>query len=283
MAKKKKTPARSRAVTGSKRRSSTSTRVSRKSVSSSFGRFGLPLLISAVLIAALAGVGLTFYRTATDSIFFKVRSIDIRGTERTPSDDIRRIVASEVEKPGVWNADLSDIRAKIEKFPFVKSAAVSRMLPSGIRVDVVERVPQAIVHLRSGDFLIDGEGAILGSGTVNEKDFPFILYGWDEAKTEKAPADNLARLKLYKKMLDEWKQFDLASRVKQVDLSDIKEPTAVVEDSGRSIAILLAKDSLGKSLKTAIEAVSGKGGRVKSVNAGGVYPVIQYLDLDAVK
>ena len=247
-------------------------------MSQNFGRFGLPLAISAVLIVAIAVLGFTFYRTATDSQFFKVRNIEVRGTDRTPVEDIRRIVASETEKPGVWNADLANIRLKIEKFPFVKSASVSRMLPAGIRVDVVERVPQAIVHLKSGDFLVDGDGTILSAMNGSDKDFPFVLHGWDEAKTEKAPADNIARLKLYKKMLDEWKQFDLMARVKQVDLTDIREPTAVVEDSGRTISVLLAKDSLGKSLKTAIEVVTGKGAKIKSVNVGGASPVIQYLD-----
>lgn len=278
MAKKKKITAKPRATSVKTRGRASSSRVSGRAVSQSFGRFGLPLLICCVLIAGLVILGFLGYRTATESDFFKVRSIDIRGNDKTPADDIRRIVASEVEKPGVWNADLANIRVKIEKFPYVKAASVSRMLPAGIRVDVMERIPAAVVHLRSGDFLIDGEGAILASAVGNEKDFPFALYGWDEAKTEKAPTDNIARLKLYKKMLDEWKQFDLATRVSRVDLSDIKEPTAIVEDSGRPISIFLAKDSLGKSLKTGIEAVSGKGAKVKSVNTGSGYPVIQYLE-----
>lgn len=278
MAKKKKIIAKPRALSVKTRGRASSSRVSGRAVSRSFGRFGLPLLICCVLIAGLVILGFLGYRTATESDFFKVRSIDIRGNEKTPADDIRRIVASEVEKPGVWNVDLANIRVKIEKFPYVKAASVSRMLPAGIRVDVTERTPAAVVHLRSGDFLIDGEGAILALAAGNEKDFPFALYGWDEAKTEKAPTDNIARLRLYKKMLDEWKQFDLATRVSRVDLSDLKEPTAIVEDSGRPISIFLAKDSLGKSLKTGIEAVSGKGAKVRSVNTGSGYPVIQYLD-----
>ncbi len=283
MAKKKKTTASSKTTATRVRSRRSSSRVKRDGVSEIFGRFGLPLIISGVLIAAIAVLGFTFYSTATNSNFFKVKTIDVRGNDRTNADDIKRVVAADVEKPGVWNADLADIRLKIEKFPFVKTASVSRMLPAGIRVDIVERIPAAIVHLKTGDFLIDGEGAILSAGTPSEKDFPFVLYGWDEAKTEKAPTENTARLKIYKKMLDEWKQFDLASRVKQVDLTDVKEPAAVVEDSGRAISIVVAKDSLGKSLKTAIEAVTGKGAKVKSVNAGGVYPVIQYLDFEAMK
>ena len=278
MPKKKKTIAKPKASAAKPRSRASSSRVSGKSVSQSFGRFGMPLLICVVLIAGLAVMGVFGYRTVTESDFFKVRSINIRGNEKTPSEDIRRIVAADVEKPGVWNADLADIKLKIEKFPYVKSASVSRMLPAGIRVDVTERVPAAIVRLKGGEFLVDGEGAILSTAAGNQKDFPIVVNGWDESKTERAPTDNVARLKLYKKMLDEWKQFDLLSRVTQVDLSDLREPTAIVEDSGRAISIMLAKDSLGKSLKTAIEAVAGKGAKIKSVNAGSGYPVIQYLD-----
>ena len=79
-------------------------------------------------------------------------------------------------------------------------------------------------------------------------------------------------------MLDEWRQFDLTARVKEVNLANPRDPIAVVEDSGHTVAVSLARDNLGKSLKTAIEALVGKGARVRSVDAGGVYPVLQYLE-----
>ncbi len=278
MPKKRKTNSKARAASVRLKQSSSASRARSKAVKRTFGRFVLPLMITGLLLGGLAFLGLSGYRTATASDFFGLRDIDIRGAERTPPEDIRRLVAAAVEKPGVWNADLGDIRARIEKFPYVKSAAVSRVLPTGIRVNVTERVPAAVVQLTSGTFFVDGEGVILSAATANDKDLPFVLRGWDEAKTEKAGPDNLVRLKLYRKMLDEWKQFDLTSHVKEVNLANPREPVAVIEDSGRSIAVTLAKDNLGKSLKTAIEAVSGKGARVKAVDAEGIYPVLQYLE-----
>src|SRR5205823_563478 len=134
-----------------------------------FGRFVLPLVISCGLLGALMFLGVMGFQTATASGFFALRNVDIRGTERTPSEDVRRIVAASVERTGVWNADLSDIRTKLEKFPFVKAAAVSRMLPAGIRVSVTERVPAAVVHLSAGDFLIDADGVVLTAATANDK------------------------------------------------------------------------------------------------------------------
>jgi len=218
------------------------------------------------------------YRTATSSAFFKLRKVEVTGNDRTSADEIKRIVVSSVEKSGVWNADISELRAKIEKFPFVKTAAVSIALPEGIRVNIIERQPAAAVRLSFGDYLVDGEGVVLAAVGANEKAFPVIMQGWDESKTEKAVGDNLARLKLYKKMMDEWQQFDLSKRVKQLNLTNTREPVAVVEDSGRDIAVTLAKDNFGKNLKTALDALNGKGARIKSVDAGGVFPVIQYLE-----
>lgn len=274
MAKKKKS---------STRRSASSVRVKTRNTAKRTqervtSRFFLPLAISGVMIVALALVVAFGYRTATASEFFKLKSVDVRGNERTSADDIRKVVLGSAGQTGVWNADLGDMRTKIEKFPFVKSAAVSMQLPAGIRVNVTERIPTAIVHLTSGDFLVDSDGTILAAANEGDKQrFPFALLGWDEAKTEKAMTDNVTRLRVYKKMIDEWQQFSLVERVKQVNLANPREPLAVVEDSGNKISITLARDSLGKSLKTALEALAGKGAKIKSVDVEGASPVIQYL------
>ena len=243
------------------------------------GRYMAPILVSGVLLAGLVTLAYMSYDRITGSEFFALKSVEVHGTERTGAEEVRRLVVSAVEQPGVWNADLEGVRTRVEKFPFVKSAAVSRVLPSGVRIQITERVPAAVVSTKSGNYLVDEEGAMLAAVKAEEKDFPFILHGWDESKTERAVPENRARLKIYKKMLDEWRPFELSARVKEVHIGNPREPVAVVEDSGRAIAITLARESLGKSLKTAMEALSGKGSRVKSIDAGGVYPVINYLEL----
>jgi len=243
------------------------------------GHYVLPLAIVVLLVSAIIFMAFSGYQTAAKSGFFALRDIEVDGVERTVAEDIRRVVSAEVENTGVWNADLGGVREKLEKFPFVKTAAVSRVLPAGIKVNVIERVPAAAVQLSSGTYLVDSDGKLLVTLKSEEKNFPFVLKGWDESKTESAITDNMVRLKVYRKMLDEWKQFDLAARVKEVNLSNPRLPVAVVEDSGRPVDISLSRDNLGKSLKTAVEALTGKGNRVKSIDAAGVYPVIQYLDL----
>jgi hypothetical protein len=263
-------------------RSTVRVRSSRRTRGTSSGadllKFVIPAAILLLLIAGITFMSLSGYQTATASAFFNLKNVDVRGIDRTPKDDIVRVVNSSIEKSGVWNADLADVKLKLEKFPFVKTASVSRALPTGIRVNIVERVPVAIVKLSSGNYLVDGEGVPLIQVKGNDKEFPFILQGWDESKSEKSGPDNLARLKVYKKMVDEAKQFEVAGRVKEISLANPRQPVAVVEDSGKLISVSLARDSLGKSLKTAIDALTGKGAKIKSVDAGGVHPIIQYLE-----
>jgi cell division septal protein FtsQ len=272
MAKKKKTSARTRAksVRVTARRG--------KAPAAEVGKYVLPFVLLVILVTVVGFLAVAGYRSATASAFFALENVEVTGNDRTPRDEIARLVAGMTEKTGVWHADIAEMKARVEKFPFVKSASVTRTLPSGIRVILSERTPAAVVKLSYGDYLVDTEGTLLVPARGEEKNFPFVLQGWDESKTEKAVTENLARIKVYRKMLDESKQFDLSARVREFNLTNLREPIAVVEDSGRSISVALARNELGKSLKTAIDAVNGKGGKVKSVDSGGVHPIIQYLD-----
>lgn len=243
---------------------------------SRFSHYFLPGLISLVMLVCLLGLIVLGYRTVTASEFFEVKRVDVSGVSRASADDIRRIVSGQAERTGVWNTDIADLRQKIEKLPFVKFAAVSRVLPNGMKVVVTERVPIGVVKVASGNFLIDADGELLAPPATEDSGM-ITIFGWDEGKTERATRDNAARIKLFQKMIADWGEFGLAKRVKGVNLSDLQEPQATVEDSGSKISITLARDDLSKSLKSALEAVAGKGDRVKSVNAAGVYPVLEYI------
>ena len=234
-----------------------------------FGNFVLPFFLSFCILVCLAALGFIGYRTVTASDFFHVAKVEVRGTSRSSERDIERIVNIQTQRSGVWNADLPDLRGKIEKLPFVKAAAVSRVLPNEIRVVINEHVPEAIVRTNGGDFLVNDEGSVLARAEKAEPTLPFVMLGWDEARSEKAGKDNLDRLKTYKTMLAEWKQFDLASRVRFVDLSNLREPRAVTEDSGQSVSIELAKDNFGEHLKRGINAIVGKGNVFQAVRLVG--------------
>lgn len=218
------------------------------------------------------------YRTVTASAFFDVKTIEIEGTTRLAKSDIEKIVGRHSEKAGVWNADLKQIREDVEKLPLVKSAVVSRRLPDSLRVIVTERAPRAVVRVNSGDYWADDDGVLLGAVQKTDERPPFNLTGWDESKTDKAMRDNRERVKIYLKMLDEWQSFELAKRVSTVDLTDLQEPRAFVQDAGEQKKIVLPKDNFGKKLKLGIEGIAGKNKEVLGIDVTGTQSVLIYRE-----
>lgn len=273
---KRKTSAKSTVV---KRRKPTRKRTAKRvSVGAATAKYVIPSILSVFLLIGIGYLGVMGYQSATRSDFFRLENVYVTGNNRTGVEDIRRVVFAEAESTGVWNADYASMKQKIEKFPFVRTASVSASLPSGIKVVLEERVPIAVVRTAAGDFLVDSEGGFLAKAGAGENAFPFYMKGWDEAKTEKAHNENLARLKMFKKVFDELKQFGIENSVAAADLSNPRVPVVSVKDGERPIAVTLARDNIGKGLKTALDAISGKESKVRSIDAAGVSPVIQFLE-----
>jgi hypothetical protein len=85
------------------------------------------------------------------------------------------------------------------------------------------------------------------------------MLGWDTEKSDRAARENAERLKIYEKMLADWRDYDLAVRVKSVDLSNLREPRANLEDSGYPVSIMVGRDNFGRRLSDGIKAIVGKG------------------------
>lgn len=259
-----------------KRRRATS---GRKSGAGNLGNLFVPLVFIVAILFCIGFLSFMGYRTVTASAFFDVKKIDVRGITRIQKDDIEKIVSRQTEKSGVWNADLALIKADVEKLTLVKSAVVSRVLPDGLRVNITERAARAVVHLNNGgDFWADDDAVIFGAVQKTEPRPPFSLTGWDESKNERAAKDNQERVKIYLKMLDDWQNFDLAKRVITVDLKDLQEPQAIVQDSGEQVAIILPRDNYGKRLQNGLERIAGKGRDVKSIDVTGTQPSLGFRE-----
>ena len=238
----------------------------RKKESGALTNFFVPLFFIVGILFCLGFLSFMGYRTATASAFFDVKRVDVRGVNRVPKDEIERIVRTYSEKSGVWNSDLKVIKTDVEKINLVKMAVVSRVLPDGLRVNVTERVPKAVVRLNSGDFWADDDAVILGEVGKDETRPPFVLRGWDETKNEKAAKDNRERVKIYLIMMIDWQDYELAKRVSVVNLADLREPQAVVQDSGETVTIILSNENYKNRLKSGLEKIAGRGREVKSID-----------------
>ena len=111
---------------------------------------------------------------------FDVNNIRISGYKIVKETDYQKIV-NEFDIQTINSADLQKIAIKIEKHPFVKAARISRHYPNQLRVDIVERIPLAILNLES-ILMIDNEGFILSDQVYSQDALIPVLSGFNSAK-----------------------------------------------------------------------------------------------------
>jgi cell division septal protein FtsQ len=234
-----------------------------------FSQFVLPLAICVSILICLGGLGYLGYQNVAASDFFDVKHVDVVGVQRASKDGIENVVRMETERSGVWRSDLVALKAKIEKIPFVKTASVTRVLPGGLRIQIVERQPVALVTRSGREYLADSDSEILALAEGPQENLPFAMTGWDETKSEKAMKDNAERLKIYQRMVAEWRAANVLSRVQHINLTDLREPRAVISDSGTTVSIAVGRENYGENLVKGIKAIVGKGNMFEAVNLVG--------------
>ena len=234
-----------------------------------FSQLVLPLAICVAILICLGGLGYLGYQKVAASDFFDVKRIEVVGIQRASKEGIANVARMETERTGVWRSDLFELKSKIERIPFVKTASVTRVLPDGLRVQIVERQPVALVTRGGRDYLADADGEILALADHPEEGLPFTMIGWDETKSEKAMRDNTERVKIYQRMVGEWQAANVLSRVQNINLADLREPRAVISDSNTLVSIDVGRENYGENLVKGIKAIVGKGNMFEAVNLVG--------------
>ncbi len=229
----------------------------------------LPLVLSTAMLLCIGVIGYFGVRTIVNSDFFSVTRVEISGIERAPRETIERIVNAEAAENSAWTADLASVKERIEKLTFVRSAAVSRWLPNSIVVSIEEHKPAAIVRMKKGEFLVTKDGLVLAEVTQPEPSLPVAMIGWDEEKSQTADKENLERIKLYGKMIDDWKIHGVLERVSLVDLSNVRVPRALAEEGGMTVSLEVGKESFGENLERGLKAIAGKAAEFEGVEMVG--------------
>lgn len=230
-------------------------------------------LITKVVLAVVAGV-LVFagYRAAASASFFQVRAVDVSGTSRVSADEVKTVVRRTAHSTGVWRADLDALSREIERLPWVRHAIISRVLPDGLRVRIVEREPRAVVRTSEGRLIwVDDDAVALGTLQSNDKMPPFFIRGWDEASGDGARAENRARVEKYLEMLREWERLGLTERVSEVNLIDLTDVRVQLAGNDSQIEVRIGRENFGNRLQRALM-------KLDESRATPVGPFIIYVD-----
>jgi cell division protein FtsQ len=94
----------------------------------------------------------------TDSEYFSVREIQVRGGDKVSGSEIVGITGLQ-QGMSIWKVDLAAIEKKVAQHPWVRRVLVRREFPGRIIIEVEERVPRAIVALRRL-YYVDSDGVL---------------------------------------------------------------------------------------------------------------------------
>lgn len=230
--------------------------------------------IGKALLAIVTGL-LIFagYRAAASASFFQARNIEINSTSRASADDIKAVVRRAVAGPGVWDADLNAISEELQRVPWVRSAVISRVLPDGLRVRVIERVPRAVVRTSAGKLVwVDTDAVVLGQMLPTDQMPTFFIRGLDETGTSVGRAMNRERMQKYEEILREWEAAGLSERVSEVNLDNLRDVRAQLAGDDSQIEVRLGAEKMGDGLSRALRALDEQ----RQMPCG---PFINYLEV----
>jgi len=191
--------------------------------------FAKPATVLITIIVAILG-----YNALANSRFFLLNRVIVSDAAPPLQGDVEQMIRRTVGQSSLMEVDLSALRQKIEAMPRVKGASVSRVLPDGIFVRVVERQPAILVR-RDSEALVWLDDDAIDMGEFSEvklpgsssrageaSEIPPIAKGFSEgARSQSAIAEDRERIAIYKQIEREFSEEPnpLWGLIDQIDLT----------------------------------------------------------------
>ena len=240
-------------------------------------RRGLSISRKHLAYAAAATVALAFViqQSATyllSSEALVVSRITVSGNVRISRGEIVSLLDG-LQGRNMLLLDLDGWRAKLLASPWVADAALRRVLPGTVDVLIAERQPIGIGRLGDVLYLIDEQGGVIDEFGPNhaELDLPVIDGLGSPGVNPRlgSEAVDQGRALLATRLLGSLQSRpDLAGRVSQVDVSDIRDAVVILKDDTTQIRV--GDDQFAERLQSYIDLAPALRERV---------PRIDYVDL----
>ncbi len=150
-------------------------------------------IVYVLIVAATATVGLLGWNWLNG---LELRTIRVSGNGHAVSDDLIALAAVDTGA-ALFGIDPSMIADRVQRHPWVKSAAATRIPPGLLSINVVERTPVMLVIDSNGvpSAYVDGEGYSMPLTPQSSFDVP-LLKGVKLPASPAQPIENQAVLEL---------------------------------------------------------------------------------------
>jgi cell division protein FtsQ len=169
------------------------------------------------LVAVLAGIAgaVAVGRLTRDYVrtspAFAIATIELEGRARLEESDVLRAAGVSIGT-NVFELAPEDVRARLERHPWIASAEVERRLPGTFRLRIVERTPSLVLSLGPSLYLVDESGSVFKEVAPGDPvDLP-IVSGIDRDRFLRERAWRTALLSEIDVLLDDWRAAGLWRR-----------------------------------------------------------------------
>ncbi len=202
-----------------------------------------PVLFTLTFLLGLGGVayGVDRYVAKGPSFQLEASGLLITGLERVSEARVRAVFADDIGK-SLMETPLEARRIATVAVPWVAEAAVVRLWPNRLWVDISERRPIAFVRVPAGrgslDLrMIDGRGVFLDPLSGEEFDLPVI----DGVDPDASREEREKRVQLFQRLVAELDAEDphYSGRISQIDVRDAANAKVTVVNAGEVVELLL--------------------------------------------
>jgi len=175
---------------------------------------------------------------------FEIRRITAKGLTQTNEQDVLAAIGPVIGS-SILHFDADQARAAVEQLGWVRSAAVSRLLPDTVHVSVRERAPAAVWQLSGALHLIDDTGAVIREVSAFEyADLPLIVGAGAPGSASEMLQALQGQAALRGRVSALIRVSDRRWNLKTRDGVDVKFPETGVADAVRYLARLQEETSL---------------------------------------
>ena len=192
-------------------------------------------------VAVIAGAAGALYGYATSSWRFRVDSSDdleIIGVQNVSRRQVVEVFGSDIGR-NIFFVPLATRQKQLEDIPWVESAAVMRLLPNRLRVQLSERTPVAFLRVGSKINLIDANGVVMNMPARGSRGYSFpVIVG---AEGNEPVSTWAARMKIFARLVRELDSggAHYSEALSEVNLDDPEDLKATFADPNGAVLVHL--------------------------------------------
>jgi cell division protein FtsQ len=195
----------------------------------------------------------------------EVDRIVVRGTERLSIGEVLSVLSG-LRGENIVGTDLSAWRLRLLSSPWVRDAALRRLLPSTVEVVVSERQPVGIARIDGRLYLVDERAVVIDEHGPQYADFDLPIIDGLRPPTAPAgaPAD-AARAELAARLIASLgTRPEIARRVSQVDVRDLHNAAVIL--SGDPAVLYVGEDRFLPRLQSYLDLAAALRERVQQID-----------------